>query len=556
MIDSIKFKFGSAPGQRALELPIAPVTVFVGPNNSGKSKVLQEIGRFCKSGRDHSQDVILEQARFVGLTTNEAQAFRERLILDPRKNENVRSGFVIIGDGRKRNQINEKTLCQYLENPYRDVRQFCSLILQPFTLMLDGKNRIGLVSEQTASDLQSIAQNHLDILFRDDVKRLQVRRIINEAFGMYFVVDPTHLGRLRIRLSKVEPPRLEVERGIHTEAVEFHSAAIHIEEFSDGVKAFTGMITQIIAGDPRILLIDEPEAFLHPALTYKLGREVAITANQADKRVFVSTHSAHFIMGCVQSNARINIIRLTYQDGVPTARALTTENLIRLIRHPLLRSTGVLEGLFYDSVVVTESDTDRAFYQEINARLQGLSPPRGIPNCLFLNAQNKTTIHEIVRPLREMGIPAAGIVDVDILKDRGTDWTNFLGAGFIPSTSHQGLGQIRSRIREECERSGQDMKLQGGIGILSADTQRAANDLFDQLEGYGLFAVRDGELESWLKHLEVPGHGPPWLISMFEKLGDDPRGANYVHPGDDDVWAFIDAIGQWLKNPNRKGIPD
>jgi hypothetical protein len=284
--------------------------------------------------------------------------------------------------------------------------------------------------------------------------------------------------------------------------VEFHGSAASINEYSDGVKAFTGMITQIIAGDPRVLLIDEPEAFLHPPLSYKLGKEISITANETGKSVFVSTHSSHFIMGCVQSGAQINIVRLTYQNGVPTARALTTEKLLRLIRHPLLRSTKVLEGLFYESVIVTESDADRAFYEEINARLQRQNPPRGIPNCLFLNAQNKTTIHEIIRPLREMGIPAAGIVDVDILKDKGSDWTNFLGAGFVPDASHQGLGQTRSRIREECEKTGKEMKTQGGIAILSADIQEAANDLFDQLGKYGLFAVRVGELESWLRRLE------------------------------------------------------
>jgi hypothetical protein len=36
------------------------------------------------------------------------------------------------------------------------------------------------------------------------------------------------------------------------------------------------------------------------------------------------------------------------------------------MRNPLLRSTGVLSGLFYEFVIVTEADADRAFYQEIN----------------------------------------------------------------------------------------------------------------------------------------------------------------------------------------------
>ena len=113
-------------------------------------------------------------------------------------------------------------------------------------------------------------------------------------------------------------------------------------------------------------------------------------------------------MGCLQSGVPVTIVRLTYHLDVPTARLLEASEIVRLMRNPLLRSTGVLNALFYESVVVTEADTDRAFYQEINERLQVGKPTWGIPNCLFLNAQNKQTIPTIVGPLRNLGIAAAG----------------------------------------------------------------------------------------------------------------------------------------------------
>jgi hypothetical protein len=167
---------------------------------------------------------------------------------------------------------------------------------------------------------------------------------------------------------------------------------------SDGVKAFTGIIAEVIAGDPRVLLIDEPEAFLHPALSYKLGFELSRATAGAGKRVFVSTHNPQFVMGCIQAGVPLNIVRLTYRQGVATARVLPSDDIVRLMRNPLLRSTGVLGALFYEFVVVTESDADRAFYQEINERLLRLGGTNGIPNCLFLNAQNKQTVHHIIVP--------------------------------------------------------------------------------------------------------------------------------------------------------------
>ena len=148
--------------------------------------------------------------------------------------------------------------------------------------------------------------------------------------------------------------------------MKFHADALPIQEASDGVKAFTGIILEIIAGDPAVILIDEPEAFLHPALSFKLGKEIALTSSNSNKRLFVSTHSPNFVMGCIQSGASINIVRLTYRDDIATARILDSQELLRLMRNPLLRSTRVLDGLFYEHVVVTEGDTDRAFYQEVN----------------------------------------------------------------------------------------------------------------------------------------------------------------------------------------------
>jgi hypothetical protein len=345
------------------------------------------------------------------------------------------------------------------------------------------------------------------------------------------------------------------ERGIHDEAVTFHSQAFPIEQASDGVKAFTGIITEVIAGDPAIILIDEPEAFLHPSLSFKLGKEISSLSSGSEKRLFVSTHSPNFVMGCIQSGAPVNIVRLTYRNGASTARILSKTDILRLMRNPLLRSTGVLGGLFYEFVIVTESDADRAFYQEINERLLRHKPELGIPNCLFLNAQNKQTVQIIIKPLRELGIPAVGIVDVDILKDGGKDWTNFLKGGFVPELEHQPLGGVRSAVKEKFTETGKDMKRDGGVEILSGSDKEAANNLFDKLAEYGLFVVRKGELESWITSLGAAGHGPSWLIDIFEKMGEDPESQDYLMPSDDDVWFFCGEIKKWFTNPNKKGIP-
>ena len=503
---------------------------------------------------------MVDTIKFIPVDNCSLSIVKNSLKLDPLESEFIPIGSIVVksNNGRSNNHrsiINEAELNTYLSNPTQQPIQYARFYLSQFTLLLDGNSRISLVLEQEATDLLKNPVHSLDILFREDQRRLEVRRIAYDAFGTFFCIDPTQLGKFRIRYSSIPPKDNFQERGLHQEAVDFHKQALDIKDASDGVKAFTGIITQIIAGDPKIIMIDEPEAFLHPALSYKLGNEVSKLAATSDKKLFVSTHSANFVMGCVQSGVEINIVRLTYQKGVATSRLLSNSKLLHLMRNPLLRSTGVLQGLFYESVIVTESDSDRAFYQEINERLLRFETGKGIPNCLFLNAQNKQTIHQIVRPLRELGIPAVGIVDVDILKDGGKTFVDFLNAGFIPQTLHGGLGQIRLTINNKCKDSGKDMKRDGGIQILDSDSKEAAENLFQQLGVYGLFVVLNGELEFWLKSLGPTGHGPSWLIDIFEKMGEDPQRENYVKPVDGDVWKFIEHINSWLKNPNRKGIP-
>jgi len=262
------------------------------------------------------------------------------------------------------------------------------------------------------------------------------------------------------------------------------------------------------------------------------------------------------LMGCIQSGVRVNIVRLTYNSNNPTARLLDQNKLLKLMRHPLLRSSGVLNALFYDAVVVTEADTDRAFYDEINERLLSAGDARGISHCLFINAQNKQTIWEIVRPLRELGIPAAGIVDIDVIKEGGEVWKKPLEGAFVPELSHSGLQVDRGRLLEAFgKKVGKDMKRHGGTAILDGTDRDAATDLFSRLAEYGVFVVPGGEVESWLQILAVTGHGPEWLIAMFEKMGDDPDQEAYVRPGAADVWAFLDTIRRWIGDPRRKGIP-
>jgi hypothetical protein len=96
---------------------------------------------------------------------------------------------ILYGTPGRQYRVSRTDLANYIRNandPY-----FSWYYLEPNTLMLDGPNRINLINQQTAGDLAEKPFTSFQVLFRDDAKRAEVRRILFEAFCQYFVIDPS-----------------------------------------------------------------------------------------------------------------------------------------------------------------------------------------------------------------------------------------------------------------------------------------------------------------------------------------------------------------------------
>lgn len=563
MIEKIKLKFGASPKAAPLEFRVTPITVFVGPNYSGKSKLIREIAELIQHGRATSERVIADEITLRTYSEDEAQKIIDDFKLEPNPGELVHEGYILVGTGQHRNQIIPERIIRAFVNfnelPDNDhfKSELASKILSHKVRILDGQGRIALANDQPIGDMLAPATNSFQKLWRDDKLRTQLREIVFDAFGEYLVVDPTFGGNLRLRLSQRAPVSLHEEQGLTLEARTFHSEATLLSAASDGAKAFCGILSEVMAGKPDVLLIDEPEAFLHPTLSFKLAKHIAKQMSGTDRRLFVSTHSPHFLMGCIASGVQVNVVRLTYRNRIATARILPNEELAHIMKVPLLRSSGVLSGLFYENVVMTEGDTDRAFYQEINERLIDTDDPNlGIPNCLFLNANGKDQIPTIMEPLRKFGIPVAGIYDLDFIKEGGSQSSARLRAAGVPQGIRDGLNPTRVTVEKSLRNKVENYKRNGGIKLLDGTDRETAKHYLSMLADYGVFLVPNGEVESWLAEFGIVGKSADWLIPMFERLGSNDEKAEYVRPEEGDVWEFLGLLRKWLLDPARKGIPD
>lgn len=549
MLKNVTLKFTE---NADLTIPAQGITIIVGPNNSGKSLLLREIETAftihpfpdgLKILRDY--DISWPDKSSLTIALDKYSKFNPK---DSPEGQ-ITVGRINPNGGFEGTQYNRDSFIQIAEQK-SDTRWWATQYLRWGLVRLDGRSRFNLTNDQSGGDLLARPGNVLSHLFVDENARARVREIVHDAFGLFFVIDPTNLGTLRIRLSERAP--LNDEQSLNPEAREFHSNAIYVKDASDGVQAFTGIATAVLSGEFHTILIDEPEAFLHPPLARKLGKHLSSLATERGGSLMASTHSPDFLMGCIQATKDVRVLRLEYSSGKSRGRMVDPDKLESFLKKPLMRSANVISALFYDGVIVTESDNDRAFYAEIYHRVAETGTD--YPSILFVNAQNKQTIRDIIGPLREFGVPAAAIVDIDIIKDGGKDWTEWLKSARVPDALHIGYGQQRSSIKDVFIASGKDMKKDGGIEILSGPDRLAAESLFSVLDGYGIFAVRRGELEHWLPALDVPGRKTDWTVNMLDRMGSDPASPTYVRPDGKDVWAFIEKIVLWVKDPARLGM--
>jgi ABC-type cobalamin/Fe3+-siderophores transport system ATPase subunit len=547
MLESIALKFTELA--KPLVVPTQGVTVFVGPNNSGKSLALKEVEQYFQHHEKFTTKIV-EDFKIIWPTEEQATRDIEALA---QKHPHNREDHFYLGRfnpaGEHESVEHHKSgLIAHLKNQ-ENYRWIASQFYRFFTIRLDGRTRFELTNDRSQGDLLAPqAQNVLAHLFRDGELRKQVRDVVYDAFNLYFVIDPTDGGKLRIRLSAAEP--MQDKQSLSPAAREFHSKATYIKGVSDGMQAFVGIVTAVYSGDYRVILIDEPEAFLHPPLARKLGFQLTSVISKRNGVLLASTHSADFLMGCLQASTSVRVVRLEYSNGKSKGQIVDSTVLTRLFKRPLMRSANVISALFHDGVVVTESDNDRVFYAEIYHRLAELE--KGYPSLLFVNAQNKQTIQDIIGPLRKFGVPAAAIVDIDILKDGGKTWTGWLDAIQVPSTLRSGYGVTRGDICKKFVDLRIDMKTSGGVGALPAPEKSAANQFFDTLDEYGLFSVRKGELETWLRHLGAAGKKTDWTVDVLDKMGSDTLQPGYLMPSTGDAWDFMRKIIAWVKNPARK----
>jgi hypothetical protein len=400
-------------------------------------------------------------------------------------------------------------------------------------------------------------QDAFQLLYEDEETGQKVSELFGELFDVDLIVNTR--GGTRIPLYAGKRPALGPGETVHaTSYIKKIVDLPKLEQQGDGMRSFAAVLLAVKVMPRAIILIDEPEAFLHPPQERRMGRMLS-QEQPDDCQIIVATHSENIIQGLLSGNSdRVSIVRVVRTGAINRAKLLDNARVSELWSSPILRYSNVLSGLFHEGVIVTEADADCRFYDAIAQAL----PRRGqrLPDLFYTHAGGKDRMHVLITALRALDVPVRAIADVDMLTDERLlertvsslggkwesiqkDWIstkkaieerkNWFRAGDLKKRIDailQPLGEDtvieKKALREMMGLARQtspwqEIKTNGLPGPLKGSAADAAKRLLIGLSAIGLYIVPVGEIEGFLK--TIGGEGSRWVEQALGRdLASDP----------------------------------
>ncbi|MBT2452135.1 AAA family ATPase [Streptomyces sp. ISL-43] len=517
------------------------MTLFIGPNNSGKSLLLRELAPYVGN-----PTLLADTNRWVRSVSCDAEGTGEEFLAW--LHERGYQPWYQEGDLRYH-------LAEGVDLPAGTARQWWDQrrldSMRPALLCTQWTdNRLTVASQAGPWDYLIPGALPMQHLFRSRDAEKALSALTRQAFDVPVTVDRySQVINLRVGETGMD----DIPHGdAPQELYDAYRSLPLVSEQGDGFRSFVQLLLHTMLQPKPVVIIDEPGAFLHPPQARLLGRLLASLEGQS--QVFVATHSADFLAGVLdaQTDRKICLVRLDRTTGAPTARALEPTSVKDLLRTPLLRYSNIISGLFHDRVVLCESEGDCQFYA---ATFDVTKDPAKPENALFLHTNGKPRLAETARRLRECGIPTAVIADLDLLRTSGDvrkAVTALGGAWEDVSTDFKVLNdhanesrtaltvaEFRKQMNDVLGRAGDSnpvppeaaarigdllktasgwkhLKKSGLSALNGTNAYAAAARLTTVLARLGVFLVPVGELESWIAGIPS-GNKSAWLEKVFEE---------------------------------------
>lgn len=540
------------------------ITVFIGPNNSGKSKSLKEI---------RSEILGDPEASYSGGEHTKRIVFREIHLNLPASSDEINDAYGLDdkvvrcnGGWRLRDYCNtginwspggiafspnyrspcfsptedwHKSFAQCFDGDHyggpeqarRESLRFFGPAMVDYVgtedrlLMSVGDQAYGINDDNynslssaydTDPDCESIASEITTLFNRDVVldastSRQRIVPVVSDSFGEYRGASQDMPRRLTI-LSNATPLREE----------------------GDGLRSFVSVLLSLMGRRKPVFLLDEPEAFLHPPYARRMGEILGknFIENESLNNVFISTHSSFLLQGLISScSEELTIVRLNRDGDMRCAKVLSNKEILRLIDRSDF-SAEYLDALFSSEAVLVEGPRDAAVYRKLIAKFDANY------SGLFVSVNGKAGFENTKKFYDSAGIKCKVIADFDLLDN--SDIFKRLSNLFITNRDKRNkIREVRNSLEsiyrelEGCP-GGQRDKMPEIVKrhyksqvyeSLPDDLRVNVEEMLRLLAREGLVVLSSGELESLFEAYGVEHvHGSnKWLGNAFSYMANHSR---------------------------------
>jgi len=525
------------------------IVVLVGPNNSGKSVALMNIGEKATS----------KDAKTVVLTSLELESEGDEASLFEWLEHNFRKNFAnpsnptYAGLGADIAESSARNWWTNYRNGLHDLAKF-------FIYRLTTEARLGAASPARAIKITTAPLIHpIHYMQRDDTIEEKVSTYFREAFGKDLIVHRNAGSEVPLYCGISPEPEGNENRASTSFLKKLEELPTLLTQ-GDGMRSFVGFLLHSFVVDHSVVMIDEPEAFLHPPQARLLG-QLIIKEVPHDRQLFLATHSGDFLRGLLDiPSDRIQILRIQRDGNVNPVKTLDSGGIRKVWTDPILRYSNVLDGIFHDKVVLCESDGDCRFYAAIMDAINDPSGDARREHTMFIHCGGKGRMPIVVESLRKLDVPVHVIADFDVINSKsplkeivvtlGGSWEEIednwqlvqksiedkkpelnttevaqeINNILKPITEKTFPEDAKKMIQEILRRSSpwSTAKSIGKTYIPNGASTNAFDKMHSELTALGLFVVPIGEMEQFCK--SIGGHGPKWVNAVLEKdLANDPE---------------------------------
>lgn len=162
----------------------------------------------------------------------------------------------------------------------------------------------------------------------------------------------------------------------------------YLRDEGDGFRSFVITFLTVFGSDRPVLLLDEPEAFLHPPQARRLGEIIGKRAKEGNSQLFIATHSRDILEGIISSRCEAPCIVWLSRVNNKQCHSFVDAASIGSVLTTSLRFTNILNALFASNVLLVEGPDDVVFFDALGLSLGYGDRPLGVAALGKTNFKN------------------------------------------------------------------------------------------------------------------------------------------------------------------------